>query len=296
MDDIGVPRAGLYVVNLRARRNLLATEDGRAELVEMIRTQNGEVLIVDPFGRAYTGKSQNDPAEVTPWLVHLDEVAEQAGVSEVVLTTHTGWEGERTRGSSALEDWPDSILTMTWDEDTGHRFIKALGRDVDLAEDRLDYDPGTRRLSLSGAGSRVQVRTGEHLEALANAVSVIVDSEPGVNTTKLAEMLREAGHHLQREDTTAAVRLAELRGWVVRKAGPKNSKQHFPGQSSRAVPESSRGQVVSSPRPSLMDGTTHTTTQEPSSPEHHCIVCGFPLDRLLAVSGDTTHPTCQESA
>ena len=59
-------RAGrpAVLVNLRGRRNLLATEDGRAELVELIRGHEGEVLIVDPFGRAYTGKSQNDAGEV----------------------------------------------------------------------------------------------------------------------------------------------------------------------------------------------------------------------------------------
>jgi len=49
MDQIGVPRDRLYVVNLRGRRNLLADEGGRGELVEMIRAQEGEVLIVDPF-------------------------------------------------------------------------------------------------------------------------------------------------------------------------------------------------------------------------------------------------------
>jgi hypothetical protein len=98
-----VPRERAYVVNLRGRRNLLADEEGRAELVDMIRAVGGQVLAVDPFGRAYTGRSQNDAAEVTPWLVRLDEVAEQAGVTEVVLTAHAGWDGERTRGS-----WPIS--------------------------------------------------------------------------------------------------------------------------------------------------------------------------------------------
>ena len=65
MDEIGVPHDRLFVVNLRGRRNLLADEDGRQQLAELIRAQDGEVLIVDPFGRAYTGKLQYDPAEVT---------------------------------------------------------------------------------------------------------------------------------------------------------------------------------------------------------------------------------------
>jgi hypothetical protein len=146
MDDIGVPQHRLYVVNLRGRRNLLADDEGRGELVELIRAQEGQILIVDPFGRAFTGKSQNDVAEVTPWLARLDEVAEKAGVTELILTAHAGWDGERTRGSSALEDWPDSIVNMTRDEDTDARFIKADGRDVDVPEDRLTTTP---RLAVS---------------------------------------------------------------------------------------------------------------------------------------------------
>jgi hypothetical protein len=266
MHDIGVPPERLYVVNLRGRRNLLATDDGRAELVELIRVQEGQVLMVDPFGRAYTGKSQNDVAEVTPWLGRLDEVAESAGIAELILTAHAGWDGERTRGSSGLEDWPDCIVTMTRDPDTDNRFIKAEGRDVDVAEDRLDYDPATRRLSVTGDGNRATVRKGDHAEHLAEVVRDVVAFDPGINTTALTARLREEGEHLQREDTSAAVRCAERRGWVHRVRGPKNAWLHQPGPVVPSSPEPSPGQVVSSPRPSYRDGTTRRTTQEASSP------------------------------
>ena len=269
MDDIGVPQHRLYVVNLRGRRNLLADEEGRGELVELIRAQEGQLLIVDPFGRAFTGKSQNDVAEVTPWLARLDEVAEQSGCSELILTAHAGWDGERTRGSSALEDWPDSIVTMTRDEDTDARFIKADGRDVDVPEDRLDYDPATRRLSMTGDGNRKQVRKDGHAEQLAEAVREIVAMHPGINTTDLTERLRQDGEHLQREDTAAAVHRAVNHGWVHRVKGPRNAWLHKPGQAEPVVPSSpepSPGTLVSSPDPSYKDGTTPRTTQGPSSP------------------------------
>ena len=57
-----------------------------------------------------------------------------------MTTVHAGCDGERTRGSTALEDWPDSIVTVTRDPETGERFLRAEGRDVDLDEDRLDFD------------------------------------------------------------------------------------------------------------------------------------------------------------
>jgi hypothetical protein len=250
MDAIGVPPDRLYVVNLRGRRNLLADQEGRDELAEMIRTHEGEVLTVDPFGRAFTGKSQNDSAEVTPWLLRLDDLAEHAGVAELVLTAHAGWEGERTRGSSALEDWPDAILTMTRDLETNERLIKAEGRDVDLEEDQLDYHDASRRLTLTGAGNRRQVRAGVQLETLVGYVVEIVKAQPGLNTTELTVELRKRGAHMQREHPGQAARLAVERGLIRREKGPKNARVHFAADYAGSVlafpssPESSPGTLV----------------------------------------------------
>ena len=77
-----------------------------------LREHDVEALIVDPFGRAYTGTSQNDPGEVGAWLTDLDTFARaDVGATDLILTAHAGWNGERTRGASALEDWADVIVT-----------------------------------------------------------------------------------------------------------------------------------------------------------------------------------------
>lgn len=152
--DVGVPADRLFLVNLRGRRNPLSHPEDRAALAALLRAHNVEALIVDPFGRAYTGTSQNDSGEVGAWLVDLDRFARtEVGALDVILTAHAGWNGERTRGSSALEDWADSVVTLTRD-DEGARFLRAMGRDVDLDEDRLGFDADTRTLRLSGTGSR----------------------------------------------------------------------------------------------------------------------------------------------
>jgi hypothetical protein len=118
-----------------------------------LKARGIEAILCDPFGRAYTGQSQNDPGEVGAWLIGLDEFARaEVGARDVVLSAHAGWNGERARGASALEDWADSIITMTKDDSedgTGERYLRAIGRDVDLEEDRLDYDPRTRTLTLA---------------------------------------------------------------------------------------------------------------------------------------------------
>ena len=69
---------------------------------------------MDPFGCAYTGKSQNDPGEVRAWLDDLDRYARtEVGALDLVLTAHMGWAGEHVRGASSLEDWADSIAYLT---------------------------------------------------------------------------------------------------------------------------------------------------------------------------------------
>ena len=179
-DQVGIPRDRLLLVNLRGRRNPLDHLDDRAHLVDLLRAGGVEVLLVDPFGRAYNGKSQNDAGEVTGWLCELDRFATDVGASELVLTVHAGWYAERTRGSSALEDWADVVATIVRDqEDDTARYLSAFGRDVEVDEDRIDYDPDTRMLTLAGTGSRKHDQAERVVEAAMETVRRYVADHPG---------------------------------------------------------------------------------------------------------------------
>lgn len=175
-DEQGIDHDRLVVANLRGRRNPLAHPDDRARLAEYLREHHVEALAVDPFGRAYSGSNQNDAGEVTSWLVDLDAFTRsEVGATDLLLAAHAGWNGERTRGASALEDWGDVIITMTRDQDDEtQRFIRAIGRDVELEEDRLDFDPVTRTLSLAGIGSRKQAKAKAKVTELAVFVERVV--------------------------------------------------------------------------------------------------------------------------
>jgi hypothetical protein len=232
LDDIGVPRERLFLVNLRGRRNPLANEEDQERLATLLKTRGTESLIIDPFGRAYTGQSQNDPGEVGAWLANLDRYARNdIGATDLVLTAHAGWNGERTRGASALEDWADSIITMTKDDTEdgdGERFIRAIGRDVELEEDRLDYDPNTRTLTLTGSGSRKANKDTRRSDELDRTVLEMVTAEPGLNTTQIGEKVHTAGVSFQRGDIGhAAARLVEA-GHLRMEPGQRNAKKYYP--------------------------------------------------------------------
>jgi hypothetical protein len=184
--DVGISPDQFYIVNLRGRRNPFSNTEDRQRLAATLKARGTEAIFCDPFGRAYTGQSQNDPGEVGAWLVELDLFARgEVGALDVVLSAHAGWNGERTRGSSALEDWADSIITMTRDDSkdgTGERYLRAIGRDVDLKEDQLTYDANTRTLTLVGTGSRKAAarkrRAEKNAETLREEILKLVAKKP----------------------------------------------------------------------------------------------------------------------
>lgn len=229
--DVGVPADRLYLVNLRGRRNPFAHPEDLEQLAATLKRVDTETLLVDPFGRAYSGQSQNDPGEVGSWLSELDRFARSdVGAQDVILCAHAGWSNDRARGASALEDWADSIITITRrDANDPSRYIKAIGRDVDLEEDQLAFDPTTRRLTLTGAGSRRSIAEHEKLHVLLEPIIQIVTRDPGINGTALTKALKAEGHGLQANDTSRAARLAAEQGRIhITDNGPGKPKRHYP--------------------------------------------------------------------
>ncbi len=227
----GVPADRLFVVNLRGRLNPLASESEVQRLRELLQQKQVEVLMVDPFARAFAGvgENSNDSTQVNAFTGLLDRLAYDAGCSEIVLTNHTGWNTDRGRNSTALEDWPDAILTMIKDKSNESRFLSAIGRDVDVEQDLLEYDPGTRLLRLTGAGGIKVAKMAANQEALIEEIVKIVAREPGVDNTDLGAALKLAGLNFQRGDESKAAREAHERGLIVRRKSGRR-QCHFPAE------------------------------------------------------------------
>jgi AAA domain len=231
-DEAAVDPDRLYLVNLRSRRNPLNNPEDRARLAAELRAQSAEVLIVDPFSRAYSGLSQNDPGEVGAWLTDLDLFARaEVGATDVVLAAHAGWDGERTRGSSALEDWADSVVTLVRgkgeDGSESQRFLRAMGRDVEVDEDQLEFDPRTRTLRLSGAGSRKVAASTRKLKELVPEVVAVVTAQPGITAGDLAAALKARGVNFQKGNDSKAAQNAVQLGWI-RGTVDGRSKRYWP--------------------------------------------------------------------
>jgi len=242
--DVDIDPDRLYLVNLRGRRNPFTHPEDREHLAQTLRSQAVEALIVDPFSRAYTGASQNDSGEVGSFLSDLDRFARaEAGATDLILAAHAGWNGERTRGSSALEDWADVIITLTrddTDDGNGARFIRAVGRDVDLDEDRLEIDQHTRRLTMTGAGSRRQATTTRKVDVLIPIVINIVNTTPGLGVNEIrarVKVLREEGTVNGRDgEVNKAVAQALDRG-LIRAEQHGQKRAHYPTEAHQGPTE-----------------------------------------------------------
>lgn len=231
-DEVGVPQDRFLLVNLRGRRNPLKDPDDRQALADLLRAHQVEVVLVDPFGRAFTGTDQNSAGEVGAWLVDLDLfVRAEVGATDLVLTAHAGWNGERSRGSTALEDWADSIITLVKDTDSDDApvYVRAIGRDVDLDEDVLVFDPATRSLSLGGQGTRKQARQVRKLDSLMGAVVAVLSDEGGpfgLSVTAVEKELTTRAVAKQKGDTARALKTLVERGLVSVETGSRNARLH----------------------------------------------------------------------
>lgn len=222
--EAGIDPDRLLLINLRGRRNPLRHPADRAGLAELLRQHNTEALYIDPFSRAYTGTSHNDPGEVGAWLTDLDLFARaEAGARDLILTHHTGWNGERSRGSTALEDWADSIVTMVKDPDTGQRYFHAEGRDVDIDEQELGLTG--RRLRVTGAGSRKAAREQAKWHDQERAVlDALGDQTEPINTTDLHAAVKGCGVGFQRGDVSRTCNRLLDKRLIDMTPGPNNQK------------------------------------------------------------------------
>lgn len=229
----GIPPDRLFIVNLRGASNPFQRPEELTRLASLLRSQEVESLIVDPFGRAFTGDSQNDAGQVQGWLLTLDAFARRdVGALDVVLSVHAGWNGERARGSSAMEDWADSLINLTRKEDetrgTDDRFIRADGRDVDLPEDQLVFDASQLRLTLSGYGSRKTANAARKISALVPGVVSIATRHPGIKAGEIGNRLREDGFSFQRGDESKAARHAVEEGLLEARPGSHGATHYYP--------------------------------------------------------------------
>lgn len=171
MNKAAKKRLGFYrLLGQRSVFNPLSPQSRRF-WVEVLSEQ--DVVIIDclaPF-LAAAGLEENSGADVQKWLDALDSLMAEAGVKSYVLVHHTGHDGTRARGASALLGWGTQNITLNLEKNGPfdphpRRIFNALdGRGEPVEPGMLSFNSDTGMLGyhpeLVGAGGREKMDTEE---------------------------------------------------------------------------------------------------------------------------------------
>lgn len=258
------------VLPLRGRVSTfdLLDDETRAEWARELRQAGAAVVILDCLAPVLDALGLSEDKEAGRFLVAFDELLNAADIGEAVVVHHMGHSGERSRGASRLRDWPDVEWRLVRDKEDGEdnpaarRYFSAYGRDVDVPESTLSYEPFGRRLTLAG-GSRKDVAAREAAEAIVEFLTVIPDASK-------AQIENALGEEFVRKDVRAALKTIVANGRVLVRPGPRGANLHYPNPA-RLVDNSiglvaqngvSAGSEVSSPtaRSIGLDNTSNKMT------------------------------------
>ncbi len=165
------------VIALRGRVgafNILNPER-RTEWAALLR--GADYLILDCLRPTLDALGLDEHRDAGKFLVGFDALLAEAGITDALLVHHMGHDGKRARGDSRLQDWPDAtwkVLRLN-DSPDSDRFFTAFGRDVDVPEGRLDFDPATRRLTYSDGSRKADTHQAAREEVLGEIVSILAE-------------------------------------------------------------------------------------------------------------------------
>ncbi|GAA1994235.1 hypothetical protein GCM10009799_20410 [Nocardiopsis rhodophaea] len=212
----------------------------RSRWADALRDAGAEVVVLDCLAPLLDALGLSEDKEAGQLLVAFDELLDEAGVSEAVVVHHMGHSGERTRGASRLRDWPDVEWRLVREKgDDGEtdpaapRYFSAYGRDVEIPESALTFDPENRRLTLSG-GSRAGVR----LRGAREAIVELLTARPGLSGRAIEVELAD---EFKQKDIRSALKGAVSEGQIHTAPGPRRStlhsvNQHWPNETHGVLP------------------------------------------------------------
>ncbi|MCK0516980.1 AAA family ATPase [Williamsia sp. DF01-3] len=122
-----------------------------------------DFLILDVLRPVLDALGLDENRDAGRFLVAFDALLAEAGIPEGAIIHHMGHTGERSRGDSRLQDWPDAIWRLVRtdpDDPSSPRYFSAYGRDVEVPEGQVAYDIRTRNLTYA-AGSRKDAASSE---------------------------------------------------------------------------------------------------------------------------------------
>lgn len=134
-------------------------------LAEWLLANEVGFIILDPASKAWRGLVDNegDNIQLSEFFGAIDELKRLGDVSNLLLAVHTPRDsegGRRARGGGEIEAWPDGNWYLSKVRGGKTRVLEAEGRDIELEETALEFDPETRALRAVGTTKDVKFENG----------------------------------------------------------------------------------------------------------------------------------------
>lgn len=205
------------VYPLRGMPNPFRSLDAMRELEEVLRLLEIEFLILDPFSSIYSGDA-NSNTEVKAFLKEIDGFKLRSGVQHLVIAVHAGRNQGQTRGASTLDDHPDALWYLQKAEEK--RYFKAVGRDIDVAESEIVFEPSTGEITFLEFSKKA-----DPMRSMMVKILNYVQKHPGCNASDIESGLRGGNTYKAK----ARKQLVEM-GALVEQRGPGGSKTYILGE------------------------------------------------------------------
>ena len=188
-----------------------------------------DYLIIDCLRPVLDALGLDESHDAGRFLVALDALLKDAHIADAALVHHMGHTSERARGDSRLQDWPDVSwrLVRENEDPASPRYFSAFGRDVNVAEGRLGFDPVTRRLTYV-AGSRHACKVDEAVIAIIKVLAECArDGDDGLSCRAIETALAgEQPRDTVREALKKALAADDATRLIGVKKGKRNAKLH----------------------------------------------------------------------
>lgn len=195
------------------------------EVIEWMRASEVEYWIIDPTVKAWGNllRSEGDNMGAAKFLDAIDEVKEKSGISNALLSHHTGRSEEaqeRGRGVTRLEDWMDYGWYLTGVKDAVN--FHADGRGPGMEKIRLSYSEEDLRTFSTDAEPMDEADSNDiafqALVALYELEKAGVPLEKRITTAVTAKLKMDSN------DKKNAVPQATSKGWIKREDGSGKAK------------------------------------------------------------------------
>lgn len=217
---------------LRGRLSTFAITDDAIRADWAAAMHGADFIILDCLRPCLDALGLSEDKDAGVFLTAFDALCHEATAAEGTVVHHMGHGQERSRGDSRLLDWPDVLWKIVRDDadgDTGDRFFSAMGRDVNVAEAQLDWNPETRGLTLCGGGradKRARNLGTDIIEIMADPANL-----DGLSQNRLVGKLKALGN--SRDGSRQAVAMAIETGILLTVNGSRNSQVHVLNPSRR---------------------------------------------------------------